>query len=89
MSNIIDMARKARLNVDDNALLLVSLTHFADLVRADEREACAKFCETNQVWVGHGKRGFSEWGNEDFVTGGRHQGMDYAQAIRARSKNQG
>ena len=45
MSNIIDMARKARFNVDDNALLLVSLTHFADLVRADEREANAKVCE--------------------------------------------
>jgi hypothetical protein len=49
-----------------------------------EREACAKFCETNQVWVGKGKRGFSEWGEDEFVTGGIHQGMDYAAAIRAR-----
>jgi hypothetical protein len=49
-----------------------------------EREACAKFCETHQVWVGKGKRGFSEWGEEEFVTGGIHQGMDYAAAIRAR-----
>ena len=49
-----------------------------------EREACAKFCETHQVWVGQGKRGFSEWGEEEFVTGGIHQGMDYAAAIRAR-----
>jgi hypothetical protein len=59
---------------------------FAELVAAHEREECAKFCETNQVWVGQGKRGFSKWGEEDFVAGGRHQGMDYADAIRARSK---
>jgi hypothetical protein len=51
---------------------------------ADEREACAKFCETNQVWVGKVKRGFIEWGEDEFVTGGIHQGMDYAAAIRAR-----
>ncbi len=51
-----------------------------------EREACAKFCETHQVWVGQGKRGFSEWGEEEFVTGGIHQGMDYAAAIRARGE---
>jgi hypothetical protein len=57
---------------------------FADLIAAHEREACAKFCETNQVWVGKGKRGFSEWGEDEFVTGGIHQGMDYAAAIRAR-----
>jgi len=62
----------------------VELKAFADLVRADEREACAKFCETNQVWVGRGKRGFSKWGEEEFVTGGIHQGMDYAAAIRDR-----
>ena len=59
---------------------------YAALIRADEREECAKFCETNQVWVGQGKRGFSKWGEENFVTGGRHQGMDYAYAIRARGK---
>jgi len=51
-----------------------------------EREACAKFCETHQVWVGRGKRGFSEWGEDEFVTGGIHQGMDYAAAIRARGE---
>ena len=58
---------------------------YADGV-AVEREACAKFCETHQVWVGRGKRGFSEWGDDEFVTGAIHQGMDYAAAIRARSK---
>ena len=59
---------------------------YAALIRAEQREECAKFCETNQVWVGQGKRGFSKWGEEDFVTGKRHQGMDYADAIRARNK---
>jgi len=59
------------------------LKAFEALVRADEREKWAKFCETNQVWVGKGKRGFSKWGEDDFVTGGIHQGMDYAAAIRA------
>ena len=51
-----------------------------------EREACAKFCETHQVWVGQGKRGFCEWGEDEFVTGSIHQGMDYAAAIRARGE---
>jgi hypothetical protein len=72
----------------DRARFIHHLEAFAALVeaaaRADEREKCAKFCETNQVWVGKGKRGFSEWGEEEFVTGGIHQGMDYAAAIRAR-----
>jgi len=57
---------------------------FAALVAAAEREACAQFCETNQVFVGKGKRGFIDWNETDFVTGGIHQGMDYAKAIRAR-----
>jgi hypothetical protein len=61
---------------------------FEDEIRADEREACAKFCETHQVWVGQGKRGFSEWGEDEFVTGGIHQGMDYAAAIRARGETE-
>jgi hypothetical protein len=62
------------------------LEAFAALVAAAEREACAKFCETNQVFVGKGKRGFIDWNETDFVTGGIHQGMDYAKAIRARGE---
>ena len=69
-----------------HSLIDEPLAKFMKLVAAAEREECAKFCETNQVWVGQGKRGFSKWGEEDFVAGGRHQGMDYADAIRARSK---
>jgi hypothetical protein len=89
-----ELALQAGINSPDGFKLTVNhmatfrLEKFANLVaaaaRADEREACAKFCETNQVWVGKGKRGFSEWGEEEFVTGGIHQGMDYAAAIRAR-----
>jgi len=89
MKTTIDMAREAGIYKDCDWRYGMkaegdSLKAFEALVRADEREACAKFCETHQVWVGKGKRGFSEWGEDDFVTGGIHQGMDYAAAIRAR-----
>jgi hypothetical protein len=93
MDKTIDMAREVKATAYTNRHYPDRTTYtfgpeqlkaFEALVRADEREACAKFCESNQVWVGQGKRGFSEWGEEDFVTGGRHQGMDYAAAIRAR-----
>jgi hypothetical protein len=83
MRDTIDMAREAGFgNYVFEAKSMFKL--FEALVRADEREACAKFCETHQVWVGQGKRGFSELGEDEFVTGGIHQGMDYAAAIRAR-----
>jgi hypothetical protein len=84
MRDTIDMAREAGLW--EFTPESTRLKAFEALVRADEREACAKFCETNQVWVGKGKRGFSEWGEDEFVTGGIHQGMDYAAAIRARGE---
>ena len=92
---IIEMAMQAEFvsrarSTDEESELFVcvdkDIVRFAKLVAAKEREACAKFCETHQVWVGKGKRGFSEWGEEDFVTGGIHQGMDYATAIRARGE---
>lgn len=91
MRDTIDLAREAGLEISSSPPFFVKaweeeLKTFADLVRADEREACAKFCETHQVWVGQGKRGFSEWGEDEFVTGGTHQGMDYAAAIRARGE---
>ena len=91
--NIIELAKQAGLHIatDVNWMPIISLEYaekFAALVeaavRADEREACAKFCETNQVFVGKGKRGFIDCNETDFVTGGIHQGMDYAKAIRAR-----
>jgi hypothetical protein len=45
MKTIIEMAREAGFQVDQGALLRIYLEHFAALVRADEREACAKVCE--------------------------------------------
>lgn len=89
---IIRMAREIfDVTTDDRGRETFSADSFgiqrmAALVAVIEREACAKFCETHQVWVGQGKRGLSEWGEDDFVTGGIHQGMDYAAAIRARSE---
>ena len=71
------------ITVDQETLMRM----IAQAVKA-EREACAKFCETHQVWVGQGKRGFSEWGEDEFVTGGIHQGMDYAAAIRTRGTHE-
>lgn len=62
------------------------LERFAELVCAEEREKWAKFCETHIVWVGRGGRGLSELSAEEFANGGTHQGMDYADAIRNRSK---
>ena len=50
MNEIISMARKARLNVDDNALLLTYLTHFADLVRAAERDGMVA-AATKKGWA--------------------------------------
>jgi hypothetical protein len=90
MRDTIELAREAGFPMawisdnDGGVIRWKDIKAFEALVRADEREACAKFCETHQVWVGKGKRGFSEWGEDEFVTGGIHQGMDYAAAIRAR-----
>jgi hypothetical protein len=46
MRDTIDMAREAGFQVDQGALLRIYLEHFEALVRADEREACAKVCES-------------------------------------------
>ena len=59
------------------------LERFAELVAAQEREACAMFCESNVVEVGRGTRSFGPAHPQD---GSVHQGMDYAAAIRARAK---
>jgi hypothetical protein len=47
--DIIAMARRAGAHDDENEVRFVELRYlerFAALVRADEREACAKVCET-------------------------------------------
>ena len=47
MKTVIEMAREAGFEVDvyPEAGLQLRLERFAELVRADEREACAKVCE--------------------------------------------
>lgn len=48
MKTVIEMARKANLlfpGVDQVDGSIEQLERFAELVRADEREACAKVCE--------------------------------------------
>jgi hypothetical protein len=50
MKTTIDMAKEAGFQVDQGALLRIYLENFAELVRADEREVCAKVCEDLEVW---------------------------------------
>ena len=45
MKTVIEMAREAGFNKNELAYLGDNFTRFAELVRADEREACAKVCE--------------------------------------------
>ena len=47
MKTVIEMAREVYgVHTEWTGAPLDRLTHFAALVRADEREACAKVCET-------------------------------------------
>jgi hypothetical protein len=50
MKTIIEMAREAGFEVDvyPEPGLYLRLERFSALVRADEREACAKVCESGQ-----------------------------------------
>jgi hypothetical protein len=57
MKTVIEMAREVLLlderdnpNDDGIAQFIGTLTDFAELVRADEREACAKVAETYRDW---------------------------------------
>ena len=54
MKTVIEMAREAGFNLEQGFLLRVTgidedLERFADLIRADEREACAQFLESTQL----------------------------------------
>ena len=50
MKTVIEIAREAGMNVvDDQYSLLPFLERFAELVRADEHEACAKFFDDNDT----------------------------------------
>ena len=45
MKTIIEMAREACIEVDWSFDFQMRLERFAELVRADEREACAEVCD--------------------------------------------
>jgi hypothetical protein len=93
LEQIISMAREACLEEEHDGVFCVSgdgINRFAALVAtlaaAHEREECAQFCEKNQVWVGRGTRGFSDFYLALDGSEGVHQGIDYAKAIRARGQ---
>lgn len=69
MKDIIEMAREAGIPSDE--LYHPNLERFASLVRADEREACAKVCENIYEY------------DEDVDT---YYSEIYASAIRARGE---
>ena len=76
MKTAIEMAREAGFVVcRDESMLREMLERFAELVRADEREACAEACDDkHHTW---------RWGDEpDSASGPR----DCAAAIRARGQ---
>ena len=81
MKTVIEMARQSGYGDHMSVLHAPALERFAELVRADEREACAKVCEElldrpsgyQGTWEGYGK----------FKT--QMTGQECAAAIRARS----
>ena len=79
MKTIIEMAREARLPeawISETGVLKWSeLERFAELVRADEREACAKVCET--LW---------DTPNNGMATEEECYGNECAEVIRARGE---
>lgn len=79
MKTLIEMAREAGFHVGDQFVAGASeaeLKRFADLVRADERELCAKVCDDLLVPVHISLDNESLW---EAAT------LDCADAIRARS----
>ena len=59
MKTVIEMAREAGFNLEQGFLLRITgidedLERFAELVRADERESCAKVCESHGPTLANG-----------------------------------
>ena len=75
MKTVIEMAREVGFTDGELSFMTTMLEAFAALVRADEREACAKVCDDkHHTW---------RWGDEpDSASGPR----DCAAAIRARGE---
>ena len=94
MKTVIEMAREADFCVSDEGeistnnsygILQGELDKFAELVRADEREACAKLCEeaaqTHERYTYDAYDGRYDWKADS--------ARDCADAIRERSANAG
>ena len=84
MKTVIEMALETGFDADDETTLS-SLERFAELVRADEREACARVCEAEA------SRAKWNWdndisGNQPFWNGGEQLASSCAAAIRARGQ---
>jgi hypothetical protein len=61
---VMEMALEAGFNVEQGFLLRITgidedLERFAELVREDEREACAKVCEDSNTWDLYDPNGFA------------------------------
>jgi hypothetical protein len=83
--DIIKLAREAGLAYGSDEKPLGSVTRFAALVAAAEREACAKVCEDEA------SRAKWNWGNDlpqnqPFWNGGEQLASSCAAAIRARGE---
>jgi hypothetical protein len=79
MKTVIEMAQEANIKqaIETPHLLMVNeLERFAELVRADEREACAKVCDDLALPPDVARSDASIW---EVAT------LDCAEAIRARS----
>ena len=50
MKTVIEMAREAGGGLESDYINISALERFAELVRADEREACAQIAETYREW---------------------------------------
>ena len=76
MKTAIEMAREAGCALWEDGSVSPALERFAELVRADEREACAKVCDDLALPPDVARSDASIW---EVAT------LDCAEAIRARS----
>jgi hypothetical protein len=76
MKTIIEMAREAGLWPAVTDTFPKELQHFAALVRADAREACAKVCDSYyESWINiHGRYEFMGEGAQECATAIRARG---------------
>ena len=63
MTTVMDMALEAGFTEREIIRAVDSITRFAELVRADEREACAKVCEPYEDYPGEHAEAIRARGN--------------------------